>query len=550
MYFSLRQTHHQRSLRWRCFLLIRGKMAMKSNWFAALLCVCLLYGAFFPAAAQQATTEKIAPTKPASPDAWRELTLRDLASIDKNIRDHTPIPLDTENAASLAWLEKGMVEAQARAANVTNEVGWYYTLAAFVNGFRDPHVAIRPVGTLPSPRWPGFIAAAYGANAVVVMRDVDDQDAPAIGTEILQCDGKALGALTEERVFPFVMNARIPADRRRAIPRLFLDRQIPFAPAPASCRIKTKTGERDLVLRWRLAPTEADAKQFAAWNQAFNSAGIGPTPDFGITEPAPGITWISVPTFNSGGESGTKLDALVKDVEKRGDAMRSGGAIVIDTRGNGGGNSAWADRLANAIFTPDVIRKHRANSWPSGTDWRASEGNIAAWKDFDSVLAKDFGTLSKERLFPQLVATSMQTALDNNESIWRQGDRKTGKSGGLTQKRIGLADKPSPFNARVYFLSNGSCGSSCLNFADTVLFIPGVKLIGAATSADGMLMDVRNVETASGLARLTIPQKVARGRARGNLEFYAQDIAYDGLWDDAAVRAWVMALIEKESIKK
>jgi hypothetical protein len=52
--------------------------------------------------------------------------------------------------------------------------------------------------------------------------------------------------------------------------------------------------------------------------------------------------------------------------------------------------------------------------------------------------------------------------------------------------------------------------SSCLNFADAVLMVPGVKLIGAATSA---------------------------------LEYFDADVAYDGAWSDAAVRAWVMGVV-------
>jgi hypothetical protein len=45
------------------------------------------------------------------------------------------------------------------------------------------------------------------------------------------------------------------------------------------------------------------------------------------------------------------------------------------------------------------------------------------------------------------------------------------------------------------------------------------------------------------LVELTIPQKVWRGMPRGPLEAYEPDIAYDGSWDDASVRAWVMERI-------
>jgi hypothetical protein len=305
--------------------------------------------------------------------------------------------------------------------------------------------------------------------------------------------------------------------------------------------MNTGTDESERALTWRTLPKES-----TAWWAQFNNASMGPTPEFGVSEPAPGVVWISVPTFSSGGDAAPKLDALIKEVNKRGEALRRGRAIVIDTRGNTGGNSAWADKLAEAIFTAETIRKHLASTGSSGTDWRASEGNIAHWREFDKTVAREFGTFSTNRLFPQLVASMMQSTLDEGKIFYRQGEDKTGPSGGLTAKRPNT-DATPPFAARVYFLSNGSCGSSCLNFADTVLFVPGVKLIGSPTSGDGMLMDVRQELTPSGLARVTFPQKVARGRARGNLEVYAPDIAYDGAWDDASVRAWVMALVAKEA---
>jgi hypothetical protein len=303
-----------------------------------------------------------------------------------------------------------------------------------------------------------------------------------------------------------------------------------------------------LELKWRDVPTDKAAN--AAWWRSYNRIVSGPTPDFGVSEPAPGVTWISVPTFQSGTETAPKLDALIAEVNKRGDAMRQGRAIVIDTRGNGGGNSAWARRLAEAIFTAEVLKRHQAPRINSdATDWRASPGNVTYWLGFEEMMAKESGAFSMSRLFAQHVAKRMQDALDEGREIYREGNDKVGMSGGATTKRPSR-DAPSPFPAHVYFLSNGSCGSSCLNFADQVLFVPGVKLIGSATSGDGMLMDVRAEVLPSGLARLVFPQKIARGRGRGNLEVYQPDATYTGVWDDGKVRDWVMALVMSETRKE
>lgn len=73
-----------------------------------------------------------------------------------------------------------------------------------------------------------------------------------------------------------------------------------------------------------------------------------------------------------------------------------------------------------------------------------------------------------------------------------------------------------------------------------------MRLLGSATSGDGPYMEVRSEALPSGLTQLTFPQKVYRGMARGALEVYTPDIAYDGAWDDASVRAWTMKSIEAD----
>lgn len=94
-------------------------------------------------------------------------------------------------------------------------------------------------------------------------------------------------------------------------------------------------------------------------------------------------------------------------------------------------------------------------------------------------------------------------------------------------------------------LSNGTCASACLDFADIVMHIPGTQLIGMDTAGDGLLMEIRDQTLPSGLARVNLPLKVYRGRARGALEAYHADIAYDGVWDDLAVRNWAIEVAQR-----
>lgn len=505
----------------------------KLNLCALLSVACLLIA---PLAAAQDT-----PQAPATPEGWRTLAVADLAAARDVLQGQTPIPYDTENPRYGAWLRDGYAQALERAETARDQAGYFYAIAGYINGFGDPHINLSAATELPPARWPGFVAASRQGGAVVVMRDESDVDAPPLGAQILSCEGRALAELAAERIYPFSLNSRLALDRRRVVTRLFIDRGIPGAPGPSNCRISADGVERDMTLRWRALPQPSDA----FW-AAYQTASTGPGAAWGVSEPAPGVFWIGIPTFDSGEDTAPHLAALVTDIQARAAQMRQARAIVIDVRGNGGGNSQWADRIAAAIFGDTVAaRAARASSRRSAIDWRASVENADYWEQWiTEVGVPEFGADSDVVAELRRVAQNLRRSVTADPPIWRQGPRNTARSGGITTRR---PHGRSPFSAHVYMLSNGSCGSSCLNFADTVLFVPGVRLIGSDTGADGPYMEVRSVTLPSGFARLTFPQKVWRGMPRGALEAYTADVVYDGAWDDASVREWTMAFIARET---
>jgi hypothetical protein len=501
-----------------------------------LLAAFALTTALAAAHAAEPAAAPAAPTLPTDAVGWQALTLRDLEAARALLQSQTPIPFDTENPAYPQWLQTGYTEAQARAATVSDQAGAFYTVSAYLNGFNDPHIDLNAIADLPPAQWPGFIVSAKGEHAVVVYSDPDGRFTFPVGTEILACDGRSLPALADARVFPFVLNARLPADRRRAITRLFLDRGIPFAPAPARCTVREGGTTREETLAWRALPSP----DTAFWQQ-YTNAGTGPAAEWGVSEPAPGVVWVGVPSFNPGQETAPKLQALVDDLKSRGDALRNARAIVIDTRGNGGGSTHWANAVAEAIFTKPVLRRAQARvpDRRTAVDWRPSPENVAYWHRMREEL-KDQLSMPDRMQLASLI-DGLEDAVAEGETIWRMGPKRADPSGGLTQQRP--RDQPAPFKARVLMLTNGSCVSACLDFADRVLMVPGVQLVGSATGGDGPYMEVRNETLPSGLAEVTFPQKVYRGMGRGTLEYYPADIAYDGAWDEASVRAWVLGLI-------
>lgn len=480
--------------------------------------------------------EQEAPALPQTPQAWRASAESDLEALRMYIAEDTPVAVDSENARMQRWLDRGYREARQRARRVTDQPSYFYALAAYTNGFQDPHLSLQSVATLPTARWPGFIATSRGEDTIVASSF--DAEGPQEGARIVSCDGRSLSQLRERTVFPFTLNPQFARDRRVAHTRLFLDRGNVFAPAPRRCVFEYDGVRRTLTLNWRDIPGDD------YWTR-YNISTTGPGATLGLSTPEVGVTWIGVPTF--GNEAGEQLRALVNEITANAATIRAGRAVVIDVRGNGGGNSEWGVEIARAVWGAEIVNAIPESNPGGATDWRVSQRNLDYINGFAPELIAQFGEYSQVALWARAVQQGFTETLARGEPMWRQRDAAYDtpmpQGGGYTQRR---PQGPSPIPARVYVLSNGTCASACLDFADIALHIPGTQLIGMDTSGDGLLMEVRDQVLPSGLARVVLPLKVYRGRARGALEAYRADVEYDGVWDDAAVRNWAIGVATRQ----
>lgn len=470
-----------------------------------------------------------------------------------------------EDAALARWLKIGRVEAEARESRVTDRAAYLASLTAYAQGFRDPHVAIEPAQPLPPPRWPGFIVSLRAGKPTVVDRDAKDAHAPPLGAVIESCDGARVAALVKERVLPYGYDQRVPANRVRAVTALFLDGGNPFAPAPASCVIvppPSRTGNAPGKSGASALPAEvpgamqtpntiattvkltyrATPKDFSARHDA---AQFGPAAPTGWRQPAPGVVWIGLPSFDYGEANAKALRPVIDRLAADAERVRQGRAIVFDVRGNTGGSSLWAEEIRNILWYPETIAKYGPPD-PSAVDWRASPGNRDFMLDLISQVIPKVGSQSAVGLNLTRIARGLSEAVDAKQTFWREGNPTPPKGGGLTQRRP--KREPPAFPAKVIILSNGSCASACLDFADRILQMPGTFIVGFATAGDGLYTETRSITLPSGHAVLHFPMKVYRGRPRGDMEYYEPDIAYDGPWTEPALRTWMLDLIDDEKL--
>jgi hypothetical protein len=377
--------------------------------------------------------------------------------------------------------------------------------------------------------WPGFLVSWVNNKAEVIFRDEADASLPPVGSIISACDGEAIEALVTKRVFPITYDPRTVLGQRQAVSRLFMDLKGGLIPAVKACDFQQGEGRWSGTLSWRSIPKPSED----FWSRTV-VASAGAPAQFGVTFPVEGVAWIGLPTFFENPTTQPKLNALFEQLTTTSEKMLSGRAIVIDLRGNSGGDLGLPAKFAEAIFGRLTVLKMVWSGLGTSTDWRASPDNLAyvqtLWQN------------------PRMrdIAKRMTLALTRSEPFWREGRQETLETSGLTERRP-LASRRGPFPARVYILSDGLCISACLAFMDIALQVPGTRLIGADTGGDTGYTSVRSETLPSSLSQFSFPVTYVHKRGRGPMETYKADVAYTGVRDDESVRRWTLDLVMRET---
>ena len=294
------------------------------------------------------------------------------------------------------------------------------------------------------------------------------------------------------RALPLARSARSPSDHRAALDAytdVFADGHLTVATiADAPGAISRATANRD---------------------QMSGTAGV---------DISGNSAWITISSFN---ERTAPIASITQSIEARAGTLRSLDRIVFDLRGNGGGDSAFGTRIARALWTAEVYRDWVPVS-AGGVDWRATADNAAHVHGIAEKHASR-GRSEAAQSWTRL-AERLDAAVAAGEDYARQNFRT----------REITRTLESPVSADVIVITDDACASSCLNFMDELLALPGVLHVGEETSSDTQYIDVRYVNLPSRVGRLFIPLKVYRDRRRPPGGTYVPQIAADASSLDAA----------------
>jgi len=454
---------------------------------------------------------------PESADAWRRLAQADLDAAHALILDNHPgaVP-ELGDDAFRSRLREGYAVARDRIAAVDSYLGYSAVLAGFATGFGDEHVWSTPRLRGVPYSWAGIVMTRRGGTWVVGAQDGEDQG--LVGARLVSCDGEDAAAVAAARL-AFRVSAQVEAQYISNGGFIFVDDGNPFLSRPRTCAFETPTGPVEVALAWR--PVET-----SRLGEALNAAAGGARAGFGLRRSGD-RWWISMERLSN------DAAAVVDSVEARSDEWRDSPALVIDLRGNGGGDTRHGRRLADAIYGADHTAARLRGGSACAALWRASPGNAAHVRAF-AARAQDPQTARYYESLADDIDRAVAEGRPFDEPIPDCAPR---------EPEANPAPAPAPaYTGQVVVITDHACFSSCLLMVRDLRTL-GALHVGEATNAATRYMEVREIVLPSGLTNFSTLQKVVIGEDADIGPFTPAQTFPGSMADTAALEAWISGLI-------
>ncbi|HFL7937559.1 S41 family peptidase [Pseudomonas putida] len=451
-----------------------------------------------------------------------EMAVGDLSVVHQLIASSHPGAIDQENKNFTDWVEKGYRQASQLALRVSSQRDAQAVLGFYISGFKDGHVGVYPARAAKSS-WAGFMVDMRGEGFVVTrVAKAWPVPLPPVGSSIISCDGKAVRKILADEISPYVdRRLDLKSTWRHLARHLTVDDA--DAPVLARKRASNCVGflasgvQQNFALSWQ----EDDGQLKDGLTQ--------PQPPQALNNLGGGRYWVHASNFALSAADNAALERMLDTLRHIEDAK----LVVLDTRGNRGGNSLVGARILSALLGEAFVESLGQSSH-SYAMWRVSALALAT---LDSALASMQGNHEKNNdayTFVSGMRESMNAALVGKQDWLRQPDTSS-----LDQ---GLVKDSSPvrFKGQLVLVTDSFCASACLDFADAVLAVPGATHFGLSTSGDTLYIDTGSQALPSG-AQFWLPLKVWRGRVRGNNQSYDPRYIFDGdINDTSAGQKWVL----------
>ena len=458
---------------------------------------------------------------PATDQAWRTLTRIDVEAAYQFLKtSHPGMVPEARDPVFVSALVVGHKRALERADAVTSYEGYVATLGEFARSLGDGHIWSNARFVPRTVRWAGIIATKRGHDWIVALGDAEVAGADLIGAKIVSCDGEPTEALARD-VLHYRTVVDVDALETEYGNWLLVDEGNPFLQQPKTCVFDQGGKHTTLTLRWN----SIDRSDLIAhhWYQPFGDA------RFDVRQSGQGY-WIGVENLTADAQK------VIDQVRARATEIRAAPYVVVDVRGNGGGQDRYGRALAEAIYgTPYVEARLGPGDAANGSCdevYRATADNIRSVSAAGDEHAKA-GDEAAAAGYARAV-TAMKAALATGHAL-------TGPAMCKSKARSIAVRRASLMPGTVYLLTDGACFSSCL-VATEIFTKLGATQIGQTTGADTHYSEVYQTNLPSGLATFTTLRAILPGEPR-MIGPYVPAIPYGGdVADTAALEKWVAGL--------
>ena len=307
---------------------------------------------------------------------------------------------------------------------------------------------------------------------------VDSQIKVKPGAELISCDGKKALDILNNEILPYESVTGIEAAQYKHAAKIF----IRWDKNPGSiteCQFKQAGNIISQKLKWKTVDKN--------YIEKFHKTAVDPIYEM-IDKPYG--KWLKLKTLAGYDEDTIKLlKKFVADAAK----LRSEKILVLDIRGNGGGNSSWGTQWIKALYGDSVDIPT-----PSNKVW-ASQRNVAHYERFFAGLAEKETSVESDIKERKMFIDSLKNKLGEFVPVCGSATESLSHGSKISKNFL--------YNGKLYVVIDWRNFSSAEIFIQELKAMPGVKLIGLSTDASTIYGDIRFEVTPSGLM-FTVPTKV------------------------------------------
>jgi hypothetical protein len=454
---------------------------------------------------------------------WRALTAMDVEAAHRLLlEDHPGAAKEVGDEKFQRSLASAYAKAKERTAKVTSYDGYVATMAGLSFGLGDKHIWSRPLYVVDRPEWPGIMLARRGMDFVVADESDAAEGAPLMGAKLVSCAGIAADRLADQRLAEFKVVRGIEAQLIQKAAFLLLDDGNPFLKRPQQCEFVQDGRPRSVPLKWRGIWNHQYYARVAKM-QTRGAAG------FGVRKVGDGY-WIALQSLS---ESAVPV---VEAVRAQAPAIKAAPYVVLDLRGNGGGNSRFGRSIAEALLGPGYVKAIVSGEAAGGENcskaWRISDRNLKQVASYVTDLGPRQGKEATDA-FKKEYETLLAAKAARQPFA---GTPRCAATAASSPVKAPLAK--SDYAGRLLLLTDNACFSSCLMVTEEFRKL-GALHVGETTDANTNYMEVREDRLPSGLSMFSTLQAVAPSRPRQMGPFVPARL-YDGsIADTAALEKWI-----------